>query len=147
MKIAIAFWSLGSLLVNGIIVIYVILSSKAPSDLAAKFKYINDNWDLYNPMWRVEFLLMMMIAIGAFYFAINSKKISWSIILFGQIVLLLTYPIMLGGYRNTPLEVAEIHRCCIVRYCHTSFHYHIYRINKLETGYDSWASNECGLYI
>ena len=51
---------------------------------------------------------MAMVAIGALYFAMKSKKISWSIISLGQIILLMTYPLMLGGYRNTPFELAEM---------------------------------------
>ncbi len=108
MKLAKAFWSLGSLLVNGVIVVYIILSSNAPTELTARYSYINDNWGVYGAHWRVEFLLMTMVAIGALYFAITSKKISWSVITVGQIILLGTYPLMLGGYRNTSVELAEM---------------------------------------
>ena len=79
MKLAKALWSLGSLLLIGTIIIYIILSSKAPIDLEARYAYINENWNIYGAHWRVELLLMAMIAIGALYFAVESKKISWSI--------------------------------------------------------------------
>ena len=58
--------------------------------------------------WRLEFFVMAMIAAGALYFAVSTKKISWVIISVGQIFLLMTYPLMLGGYRNTPFELAHM---------------------------------------
>ncbi|MFC3881180.1 hypothetical protein ACFOSV_13385 [Algoriphagus namhaensis] len=108
MKLAKALWSLGSLLVNGTIIVYIILSSKAPADIEARFAYINENWNAYAIHWKAEFLLMTMVAIGAFYFAAKSKKISWSLITVGQLINLSTYPLMLGGYKNTPVELAEM---------------------------------------
>lgn len=108
MKLAKALWSLGSLFVNVTIIIYIILSSKAPLDLKSRFAYINENWGIYGAHWKVEFLLMTMVAIGAVYFAINIKKVSWTIVSTGQIILLLIYPLILGGYRNTPFEIAEM---------------------------------------
>jgi hypothetical protein len=108
MKLAKVFWSLGSLLVNGTIILYIILSSKEPVNTEDRYEFINENWDIYSAHWKVELLLMAMVAIGAFYFAVKSKKISWSMITVGQLLLLTTYPIMLGGYRNTPWELAEM---------------------------------------
>ncbi|MEM9857350.1 MAG: hypothetical protein AAF843_08345 [Bacteroidota bacterium] len=108
MKIAKLLWSLGSVLVNVTIGIYIYLMRKAPSELAERFQYVNENWAIYGGHWKAEFLIMTLIAIGAFYFAIHWKSISWTIISIGQLIILLTYPIMLGGYRNTPLAVAEM---------------------------------------
>ena len=76
MKLAKALWSLGSLLVNGPIIIYIVLSSKAPTDLEARYVYLNENWDAYAAHWKLEFLFMTMIAIAALYFATQSRKIS-----------------------------------------------------------------------
>ncbi|MCY2685652.1 hypothetical protein [Salinimicrobium sp. TH3] len=106
MKLAKALWSLGSLLVNVTIIIYIVLSSRAPANLEVRFAYINEKWGIYSAHWKIEFLLMTMIAVGAFYFAIKSKKISWSLITVGQIILLMIYPLMLGGYYNTPVDLA-----------------------------------------
>ncbi|SIN65350.1 hypothetical protein [Algoriphagus halophilus] len=108
MKLAKALWSLGSFLVNGTIIVYIFLSSKAPANLEERFAYINENWGIYNAHWKIEFLLMTMVAIGAFYFAIKSKKISWSLITIGQLVLLMIYPLMLGGYHNNPIDLAKM---------------------------------------
>lgn len=108
MKLAKILWSVGSLLVNVTIVIYITLSSKAPIDVMERFEYINEHWSIYSGHWKAEFFIMAMITIGAIYFATKMKKVSWSIISVGQIILLTTYPIMLGGYQNTPLEVAEM---------------------------------------
>lgn len=108
MKTAKLLWSLGSLLVNVTIGIYIYLTSKAPTDIQERYAFINENWGLYAAHWKAEFILMTMIAIAAIYFATKFKTISWSVISIGQIILLLTYPIMLGGYRNTPFEIAEM---------------------------------------
>lgn len=108
MKLAKICWITGSILINVIIGIYIYLSSKAPVDPEERHLYINENWDIYGGHWKAELLIMTIIAIGAIYFAINLKKISWSIIVVGQLILLSLYPIMLGGYRNTPFEIAEM---------------------------------------
>ncbi len=108
MKLAKAFWSMGNLLLNVTIVIYIILMSKAPEDIADRYVYMNDNWTIYGAHWKAEFLFASMITMGAFYFATRFKNFSWSAIVIGQFILLLTYPLMLGGYRNTPFELAEM---------------------------------------
>ncbi|WP_411768506.1 hypothetical protein [Winogradskyella sp. A3E31] len=108
MKTAKVLWSLGSLLLNVTIAIYISVMSKAPSGAEERYAYINDNWGIFSAHWKAEFLFMTMIAIGAFYFAIKLKKVSWAIIAVGQIIALLIYPIMIGGYHNTPLEIAEM---------------------------------------
>ena len=103
MKLARIFWSTGSLLANVTIIVYIMLSRNAPADIEQRYAYINDNWGSYSAHWKLEFLLMTMIAIAALYFAARSRKFSWSLIAVGQIILLMTYPLMLGGYRNTPV--------------------------------------------
>ena len=108
MKLAKTLWVLGNLLVNITIGIYIYLSSNAPLNPVERHDYVNENWDIYSGHWKAEFLFMTMIAIGAVYFAINFKKISWTLISVGQVILLSLYPIMIGGYQNTPFEIAEM---------------------------------------
>ncbi|PRX56952.1 hypothetical protein [Flagellimonas meridianipacifica] len=106
MKLARLFWSLGSILINGIIGIYIYMMSQAPQGKEERYQYINEHWDVFGSHWKVELLLMTLIAVGALYFAFRTQKISWTIVSVGQLILLLTYPFMLGGYRNTPIELA-----------------------------------------
>ena len=73
-----------------------------------RLQYLNENWNIYEAHWKAELLIMALITIGALYFALNTRKVSWTIVSVGQIILLFTYPIMLGGYRNTPLEIFEM---------------------------------------
>ena len=108
MKTAKIFWSLSSVLINITIGIYIYLQSKGPSILAERFKYINENWAVYGGHWKAEFLIMIMMTIGAIYFALHWKSMSWTIISMGQLIILLTYPLMLGGYQNTPFEIANM---------------------------------------
>jgi hypothetical protein len=108
MKLAKFFWSAGSLLINFVIGYYVYLQSNAPENFAERYQYLNDNWAAYGGMWKAEFLIMTFITLGAFYFALNTRKFSWMVVAIGQLIILMTYPIMLGGFRNTPLEIAAM---------------------------------------
>ncbi|MEM8928125.1 MAG: hypothetical protein AAGC45_07970 [Bacteroidota bacterium] len=108
MKLAKLFWVIGSILLNVVIGIYVYLMSNKPSTREEVVQYVNDNWNIYGAHWKAEFLIMALITIGALYFALHSRKISWTIVAAGQLILLFTYPIMLGGYYNTPLELFEM---------------------------------------
>ena len=109
MKTAKIFWSLSSILINVVIGIYIYLQQNGPqSNLAERFQYINENWAMYGGHWKVEFLLMVLMMIGAVYFTVYWKSISWTIISIGQFIVLLTYPFMLGGYQNTPFELASM---------------------------------------
>ena len=108
MKTAKILWSLGSILVNITIGIYIYLQINGPKTLEGQFQYINDNWAAYSGHWKAEFLIMTLITIGAIYFALNLKNISWTIISVGQIIILLTYPFMMGGYHETPYELAKM---------------------------------------
>lgn len=108
MKLGKLLWIIGSIFINITIGIYIYLSSKAPLDPIKRHNYINENWGLYGMHWKAEFLFMAMIAIGALYFAFKLKKISWTIITVGQLILLSTYPIMLGGYENTSFELSQM---------------------------------------
>ena len=108
MKLAKICWSLGSVLVNVTIGIYIYLQSNGPANLPDRFRYINDHWAMYAGHWKAEFLIMTLVLIGAMYFAIYFKSISWTILSIGQLIILPTYPIMLGGYENTPPELATM---------------------------------------
>ena len=108
MKLGKLLWTSGSILINVTIGIYIYLSSKAPLDPVERHNYVNENWDSYGTHWKFEFLFMTLIAIGALYFAFNLKKISWTIISVGQLILLSTYPIMLGGFENTSFELSQM---------------------------------------
>lgn len=109
MKTAKIFWSSSAVLINIVIAIYIYLQQKGPATtLAAQFEYINENWSLYGGHWKAEFLLMTMMLIGAAYFMLQFKNISWTIITIGQFIILLTYPMMLGGYENTAFEAASM---------------------------------------
>lgn len=108
MKLAKLFWVAGSILINVTIGLYAYLQSKAPANLVERHQYMNDQWALFGGHWKAEFLIMTLIAIAAIYFTCRLKDISWAIISVGQLIILLTYPFMLGGYVNTTVEMAEM---------------------------------------
>ena len=101
MKFGRALWSLGSLLINLTIIIHLYMSRRAPiGDFSTRMAYIKQNWDVYGLNWRIEFVLMAMIAAGAVFFATRTRTLSWAIVSVGQVFLLVTYPIMLTGYSS-----------------------------------------------
>ena len=86
MKTAKIFWSSSAVLINIVIAIYIYLQQKGPATtLAAQFEYIIENWSLYGGHWKAEFLLMTMMLIGAAYFMLQFKNISWTIITIGRL--------------------------------------------------------------
>ena len=101
-------WIAGSVLVNLTIGMYIWLSTNAPSEFAARHAYLNENWTLYALHWKAEFVFMALIAVGAFSFAVRTRVSGWSFVFVGQLLLLSTYPVMLGGYRDTAPEIAEM---------------------------------------
>lgn len=100
-------WIIGSLLVNVTIAMYIWLSMNAPSDFAERHLYVNANWGAYAVHWKAEFVFMALITVGAFSFAIRTRAAGWCFVAAGQLLLLTIYPVMLGGYRDTPVDVAS----------------------------------------
>jgi hypothetical protein len=99
-------WIVGSLLVNVTIAMYIWLSLHAPAEFAERHLYVNANWSAYSVHWKAEFVFMALIAVGALSFAIRTRAGGWCFVAAGQLLLLTIYPVMLGGYRDTPLDVA-----------------------------------------
>ena len=109
MKTAKLFWSLSSILINIPIGFYIYLQQNGPkTDLAARFAYVNENWAVHSIMWKAEFLIMTLMLIGAVFFMVEKKSVAWTVISIGQLIIVLTYPLMLGGYQNTPFEIANM---------------------------------------
>ncbi|MGB3799120.1 MAG: hypothetical protein WA952_04850 [Lewinella sp.] len=109
MKLGRALWSLGSLLINITIIVHLIMARRMPDgDPGARFSYVTKNWDIYSLNWRVEWILMAMIAAGAFYFATRTRTVSWAIIAVGQVLLLLTYPVLLAGFEGNSQPMASL---------------------------------------
>lgn len=49
-------------------------------------------------MWQLEFLGMVGMGIAATWFAVSEKSFWWVMVAFGQICVMVMYPVMLGGY-------------------------------------------------
>lgn len=95
-----ALWSLGSLLINGTIIIHLIMAQQLPAVNSAEgFAYVVENLHIYGLNWRIEWVLTAMIAAGAAFFATRTRKVSWAIIAVGQLLLLFIYPVLLTGYQ------------------------------------------------
>jgi len=106
MKTAKILWISGSILINVVIFFYVKIMSQVPAGThAVRYGYINENWSQFETMWKAEMIVMSLLTISAIFFAIKYKSIAWSIVAFGQLVLITLYPIMIGGYHDTSVEV------------------------------------------
>lgn len=101
-------WVVGSILVNVTIGIYLWLSRHAPLDPVHRQQYLNDHWTLYSGHWKAELVFMTLIAVGALFFAIRLQRPGWTVTALGQVLLLTMYPVMLGGYRNTSVDIANV---------------------------------------
>ena len=53
-------------------------------------------------------IVMSLLTISAIYFAITYKSIAWSTVFLGQLVLITLYPVMIGGYHDTSVEVYKM---------------------------------------
>lgn len=100
-------WIVGSLLVNLAIAMYIWLMSRAPADFAARHDYINANWTAFSVHWKAEFVFMALIAVGALSFAVRARTAGWCCVALGQFLLLTIYPVMMGGYLDTPVAIAS----------------------------------------
>ena len=108
MKTAKNLWILSSLLINVVIGIYIYLQQSTPKNLEERFQYINEIWLIYGGHWKVEMLLISMMAISALFFSFYFKSMSWTIITVGKLIVLSTYQYMLGGLKNTAFELANM---------------------------------------
>ncbi|MEO1653792.1 MAG: hypothetical protein AAFU64_09615 [Bacteroidota bacterium] len=105
MKSAKFLWILSSLLINVIIIIYIYLRSQAPAGELERMAHLQENWAIWSGHWKAEFIIMSLMAVAAFYFATQFRSLAWSVISVGMFIILLLYPIMLGGYKQTPPEI------------------------------------------
>jgi len=106
MKTAKILWISGSISINVVIFFYVKMMSQVPVGThAVRYEYINENWSQFETMWKAEMIVMSLLTISAIFFAIKYKSVAWSIVAFGQLVLITLYPIMIGGYHDTSVEV------------------------------------------
>ena len=106
MKTAKVLWILGSILINVVIFFYIKIMSQVPVGThGVRYEYINENWSQFEIMWKAEMIVMSFLTISAIFFAIKFKSVAWSIVAFGQLVLITLYPVMIGGYHGTSVEV------------------------------------------
>jgi len=72
-------------------------------------------------MWQLEFLGMIGMGIAAAYFAISDKSLGWVTVAFGQLIVMVMYAIMLGGYpmtaaayQDTPVLMDALNQIAII---------------------------------
>ena len=100
---------MGSLLTIGTILITQYLWSLSPATgLADRCAYIQANWDVFGPNFRVEGLLTAMIAAGAVYFATRTRQVGWAVVAVGQLLLLCAYPVRFAGFAGAGPDITTL---------------------------------------
>ena len=109
MKFGRALWSVGSLLTIGTILIVQYLWSLSPATgLVDRCAYIQANWDVFGPTYRIESLLTAMVAGGSFYFATRTREVGWAVVAVAQLLLLCAYPVRFAGFTSSSVEVTTL---------------------------------------
>ncbi|MBD3616059.1 MAG: hypothetical protein HUJ22_05750 [Gracilimonas sp.] len=97
-KVAAYLWSIGSLLFFVSILLFVFVYQPSSGTDADKTSQILSEWVLVATIWRVEAIAAVLIAVSSWYFATVKQSISWFLISFAHIVMILMYANMLGSY-------------------------------------------------
>ena len=106
MKVAKYLWIAANILITLIILYFIPLESDIPgTDPPVRYAYINDHWGKFNFMWRSELLIVGILTVTSFYFATCFKTTGWVLVTIGQLILTMLYPVMLGGYHDTSVEL------------------------------------------
>lgn len=91
-------WSIGSLGIFVVVVLYVGVYQPPSGVDAEKATHLLNHWTLISNIWRAEMAFVLLLTISSLYFAIRSMSIAWITVGFGHIIMATMYPLMLGGY-------------------------------------------------
>ncbi len=106
MKIVKYLWVAGNILITIVILYFIPLESKIPgTEPSVRYGFINEHWDQFNFMWRSELLIVGMLTVASVFFAARFKTPGWALVATGQLILTTMYPVLLGGYHDTSVEL------------------------------------------
>jgi hypothetical protein len=100
-------WSLGSVLFFVAILLYVFVLQPSGGADAERTGQIIRDWALASAIWRVETIAVILLTISSWYLANVNQSISWFLITFGHIVMMIMYALMLGAYPEAAGGYAE----------------------------------------
>lgn len=83
-----------------IIAEYLMITSAAPTDIAARLVYYEDNFVALSRGWHFEVLAMALIGAGALVRLKTTGRAGWALAAIGVAAVLPMYPLMIGGYSS-----------------------------------------------
>ena len=97
-KTAAYLWSAGSILFFVTIVLYVFVLQPSGDTGAERTSQLLEKWALASAIWRMETMAVVLITVSSWYFATARQSMSWFLIAFSHIVMVIMYASMLGSY-------------------------------------------------
>ena len=97
-KVAAYLWSAGSFLFFVTILLYVFVLQPAGGTGAERTSQLLEKWTLASAIWRLETIAVVLVTMSSWYFATVRKSMSWFLIAFAHIVMIIMYASMLGSY-------------------------------------------------
>jgi hypothetical protein len=101
-KIAGYTFSVASLGMFSMVLLYVVALQLPAGDWLERVAYLKVNWTLIATHWRIEFLCVVALSWVAFHF--SSRSSWWYLVAVGQLLMLVEYMLMLGGYPQVESE-------------------------------------------
>jgi len=97
-KAAAYLWLTGSILFFAAVVLFVFVYRPPAGTDAEKTAQIVNNWPLVSNIWRMETLAAVLLTVSSWYFATVKRSMSWFLVAFGHIAMIVMYAFMLGSY-------------------------------------------------
>jgi hypothetical protein len=101
-KLSAVLFSVASLAFFTLIILYIFVYKPPTGTWDEKILYMNKNWGLVSSIWRLEFIVVVIIAWVSFNFSTSNKW--WNLVAIGHLLMLVEYMLMLGGYPKVASE-------------------------------------------
>ncbi len=101
-KLSALLFSIASIAFFTLIILYVFVYKPPTGTWDEKILHMNNNWGLISFIWRLEFIIVVIIAWVSFNFSTSNKW--WNLVAIGHLLMLVEYMLMLGGYPKVASE-------------------------------------------
>ena len=101
-KLSAILFSVASLAFFTLIILYIFVYKPPTGTWDEKILHMNSNWGLISFIWRLEFIMVVIIAWVSFNFSISNRW--WNLVAIGHLFMLVEYMLMLGGYPKVASE-------------------------------------------
>jgi hypothetical protein len=101
-KLSAVLFSVASLVFFTLIILYIFVYKPPTGTWDEKILHMNNNWGLISFIWKLEFIIVVIIAWVSFNFSTSNKW--WNLVAIGHLLMLVEYMLMLGGYPKVASE-------------------------------------------